>query len=57
MNREVDYDDMSYAQKAMIRFHMALGIDGIWIFNQLFPHLQELIAKHESYFHGQHVSL
>ena len=54
--REVDCDNISYAQKAMIRFGMALGLDGTWSVHQLFPH-QELIAKHEPYFHSQHVLL
>ena len=57
VNREVDCDNMSYARKAMIRSGMALGVDGIWTVHQLFPHLQELIAKHEPYFHGQNVPL
>ena len=39
VNREVDCDNMSYARKAMIRSGMALGVDGIWIVHQLFPHL------------------
>ena len=57
VNREVDCDNMSYARKAMIRSGMALDVDGIWTVHQLFPHLQELIAKHEPYFYGQNVPL
>ena len=55
VNREVDCDNISFACKAMIRYGMTLGVDCIWIVHQLFLHLQELIAKHEPYFHGQNV--
>ena len=55
VNREVDCDNISYAQKAIIRSNMALDLDGTWSVHQLFPHLQELIAKHEPIFHGHHI--
>ena len=35
VNREVDCDNISYAQKAMIRSGMALGLDGTWSVHQL----------------------
>jgi len=53
VNKEVDCDNMPYARKSIIRSGMALGVDGTWSVNQLFPHLQEIIAKHEPYFQGQ----
>jgi hypothetical protein len=55
VNKEVDCNNMSYAKKAMICCGMALGIDGSWSINQLFPHLQDIVAKHVQYFQGQDV--
>jgi len=55
VNREVDSDNMSYAKKAMIRCGLALRLDGSWSVEQLFLHLQEIIAKHLQYFQGQEV--
>ena len=49
VNRLVDSNNLSYARKSMIRFNLALGIDGTWSINQLFFHLQEIIEKHFSY--------
>ena len=46
VNQEVDCDNISYAKKAMIRCGLALGLDGSWSVEQLFPHLQDIIAKH-----------
>jgi len=40
VNRQVDCNNMSNARKAMIHCGMALGVDGSWSLNQLFPHLQ-----------------
>ena len=57
VNQEMDCDNMSYARKAMIRCGMALDVDGTWRINQLFPNLQEIIAKHLQYFQGQEVPL
>jgi hypothetical protein len=55
VNKEVDCNNMSYARKAMIRCSMALDKDGSWSVNQLFPHLQDIVAKHVQYFQGQDV--
>ena len=55
VNRLVDSDNLSYARKSMIRCGLALGIDGTWSVNQLFPHLQEIIEKHFPYFQGLEV--
>jgi hypothetical protein len=55
VNKEVDCNNMSYARKAMIRCGMALDVDGSWSVNQLFPHLQDIVAKHVQYFQGQDV--
>ena len=57
VNREVDCDNISYSQKAMIRSGMPLGLNGTLSVHQLFLHLQVLIAKHEHFFHGQYVPL
>jgi hypothetical protein len=40
----------------MIRCGMALAFDGTWSVAQLFPYLQEIVAKHLQYFQGQDVS-
>ena len=55
VNQQFDCDNMTYARKAMIRSGLALDVDGTWNVHQLFPHLQELVAKHESYFPGQQI--
>jgi hypothetical protein len=55
VNQEVDCDNISYSRKAMIRCGMALALDGTWSVAQLFPHLQEIVAKHDQYFQGQDV--
>ena len=55
VNRDVDCDNISYARKAMICCGLALGLDGSWSVGQLFPHLQEIIAKHLQYFQGEEV--
>jgi len=44
-----------HARKTMICCGLALGLDGSWSVGQLFPHLQEIIAKHLQYFQGQEV--
>lgn len=41
---------MSYARKSLIRCGLALGVDGTWTITQLFPQLQDIIAKHRPYF-------
>jgi hypothetical protein len=55
VNKEVDCNNMSYARKAMICCGMALNVDGSWSVNQLFPQLQDIVAKHVQYFQGQDV--
>ena len=55
VNQLIDCDNMSYARKSMIRCGLALGLDGTWTINQLFPHLQEIIAKYRQYFEGLEV--
>ncbi len=55
VNRQVDIDNMSFARKSMIRCGLALGIDGTWNVQQLFPHLQEIVAKYEQHFHSLEV--
>jgi hypothetical protein len=39
----------------MIRCGMILTLDGTWSVVQLFPHLQEIVAKHLQYFQDQDV--
>ena len=46
---------MSYARKSMIRCGLALDVDGTWSIGQLFPHLQDIVAKHRTYFEGSEV--
>jgi hypothetical protein len=55
VNRQIDIDNMSYARKSMIRYGLALGAGGTWSINQLFPQLQQIVAKHQQYFEGLEV--
>jgi hypothetical protein len=55
VNQQVDCDNISYSRKAMICCGMALALYGTWSVAQLFPHLQESVAKHLQYFQGQDV--
>jgi hypothetical protein len=55
LNRQVDIDNMSYARRSMIRCGLALGRDGTWNVNKLFPQLQQIVAKHQQYFEGLEV--
>jgi hypothetical protein len=55
INQQVDSDNISYSRKAIIRCGMALALDGTWSVAQLFPHLQEIVAKHLQYFQDQDV--
>jgi hypothetical protein len=55
VNRRVDIDNMSYAIKSIIRCGLALGADGTWSVNKLFPQLQQIVAKHQQYFEGLEV--
>lgn len=55
VNKLVDCDNISYARKSMIRCGLALGLDGTWNINQLFPHLQDIIAKYPQHFEGLEV--
>jgi hypothetical protein len=55
VNQQVDSDNISYSRKTMICCGMALALDGTWSVAQLFPHLQEIVAKHLQYFQGQDV--
>jgi hypothetical protein len=55
VNRQVDIDNMSYVRKSMIRCGLALGTDSTWSINQLFPQLQQIVAKHQQYFEGLEV--
>jgi hypothetical protein len=55
VNQQVDSDNISYSRKAMIHCGMALALYGTWSVAQLFPHLQEIVAKHLQYIQGQDV--
>ena len=57
VNSQVCINGISYARKAMIRCGLALDIDGTWRIDQLFPHVQEIITRHQQYFDGQEVPL
>ncbi|EGZ27547.1 hypothetical protein PHYSODRAFT_466960 [Phytophthora sojae] len=56
VNHQKDKNVMSYARKAMIRCGLSLGIDGTWSVAQLYPHLQEIVAKHRTHFEGEPVT-
>jgi hypothetical protein len=55
VSHEWDHYGMTYARKAMIRCGMSLDVDGVWRCEQLFPHLQEIIAEHPNQFRGEPV--
>jgi hypothetical protein len=55
VNQQVDSDNISYSRKVMICYGMALALDGTRSVAQLFPHLQEIVAKHLQYFQGQDI--
>jgi hypothetical protein len=55
VNRQVDIDNISYAIKSIIRCSLALEADGTWSINQLYPQLQQIVAKHQQYFEGLEV--
>lgn len=55
VNLQRDKNGMSYARKAMMRCGLSLGIDGTWSVSQLYPHLQDIIKKHEAHFEGEPV--
>ncbi|EGZ12175.1 hypothetical protein PHYSODRAFT_515705 [Phytophthora sojae] len=56
VNHQKDKNGMSYARKAMIRCGLSLGIDGTWSVAQLYPHLQDVVAKHRAHFEGEPVT-
>lgn len=52
VNMQRDENGLTYARKAMIRCGLAKQPNGLWEIKQLFPHLQNIIAKHRVYFDG-----
>jgi hypothetical protein len=55
VNQKVDCNNISYFKKVMIHCGMALALNETWSLAQLFPHLQEIVAKHDQYFQSQDV--
>lgn len=55
VNKDRDRDNVLYTRKAMIRCGMALNINGVWEETQLFPHLQNIVAKYRENFEGKSV--
>lgn len=55
VNAQRDENGLSFAYKAMIRTGMALNVTGRWEEAQLFPRLQQIIAKHRKHFDGEPV--
>jgi hypothetical protein len=53
VNSERDTYGFSYARKDIIRCRLSLDVDGIWKVEQLFLHLQEIIAEHRRHFEGE----
>jgi hypothetical protein len=53
MNSERDAYGFSCARKAMIRCGLSLDVDRIWRVEQLFLHLQEIIAEHRRHFEDE----
>lgn len=52
-----DENGLNYARKAMIRCGLSLDVNGQWRKEQLFPHLQMIIAEHRNHFNGEKVGL
>ena len=50
INACVDEDGMSIARKAMIRTGSSLDVDGTWKVEQIFSHLQDIIAAYPENF-------
>ena len=48
-----DKNGFPYAQKAMIRCGLSKDWNGLWRVSQLFPHLQNIVKKHQEYFEGE----
>lgn len=46
VNRERDEKGVKYMWKDMIRCGLALNLNRIWEYSQLFPHLQEIIKRY-----------
>jgi len=53
VNAQRGENGLSYARKAMIFFGLARNTNGLWEVRQLFPHLQNIIAKYRGNFDGQ----
>jgi len=56
VNNERDKDGISYSRKEMMGSGMALNPNGRWEIQQLFPHLQAIVAKYEDNFKGTPVA-
>ncbi|OWZ11720.1 hypothetical protein PHMEG_00015218, partial [Phytophthora megakarya] len=50
VNSQRDKHGLNYERKAMVRYGLSLGLDGIWSPTQLYPHLQEIIRKYPADF-------
>lgn len=48
-----DEDNVSRVRKSMIRCGLGKNLNGVWVVRQLFPHLQELVAKRREHFDGK----
>eukprot|EP00171_Calliarthron_tuberculosum_P003821 IDg3821t1 len=54
---EARENSVSFARKAMVRTGMTLNLNGLWEEEQLFPNLQQIIARHRGHFNGDPVVL
>ena len=52
VNRMTDNDGIPLIQKAIIWCGLALNTNNSWKIPQLFQHLQDIIERHPSEFHG-----
>lgn len=57
VNAQRDKNGLTYARKSMIRCGLSKDVDGVWRIEQLFPALQNIIAKHRNHFDGEAVPL
>lgn len=56
-NNQKDQEEIHYAIKAIIRCGLALNTTRIWEIRQLFPHLQNNIAKYREKFNGNDLNV
>lgn len=55
VNKDRDCDNVLYTRMSMIRWGMALKMNGVWEEKQFLPHLQDIVTKYRENFEGKSV--